>query len=223
MPDWKNPKHYSVALSRARWAWEFMRRNAEYRNDFMQVAQAWKQVPRSGRNYRGPEAVDVDQLARDLGLKWKQLGPIADPANDATPLFFVAGPIEPDGEQVQAFYETIDMSDRSEQLREFATLTFDLSRPLPEQLRRAAILLRKRKATVPSIKPARSSVAQWRFYLRVLDAKQAGAGTDEIIAAISAYKALGTTAESKYAAQDRVSDHLKRARQLLKNPLSLLL
>ena len=83
-------------------------------------------------------------------------------------------------------------------------------------------MLAIRRKGISVVHPARSSAHQWRLYLRVLDAKEAGAKTRDIIAEIKAYRTLGTSADTGYAALDRVSDHLKRARQLLDNPLSIL-
>lgn len=37
--DWRNPAHYEYtrALSRAEWAWEFLRRNGDYARDWARV------------------------------------------------------------------------------------------------------------------------------------------------------------------------------------------
>lgn len=38
-PDWRSPSnyHYLEKLDRAEWAWEFLRRNREYRKDFVRI------------------------------------------------------------------------------------------------------------------------------------------------------------------------------------------
>jgi hypothetical protein len=38
-PDWRSPSnyHYLEKLDRAGWAWEFLRRNQEYRKDFVRI------------------------------------------------------------------------------------------------------------------------------------------------------------------------------------------
>jgi hypothetical protein len=222
MPNWKDPKAYPEDLDRAGWVWEFMRRNGAYRADYAKAAAAWKEVPRSGGLYTSGRAYEVDRLARGLGAKWGQLDPIANPDQDEVPRFFLSGPIEPDSEQVQTFYCEHEESGLVLQRPEFATLTFDLRRPLRPQLRRAESMLAIRRKGISVIRPARSSAREWRLYLRVLDAKEAGAKTHQIITEIKAYRILGTSAETKYAAHDRVSDHLKRARQLRDNPLSIM-
>lgn len=221
MPDWKDPEAYEKTLTRAGWAWEFMRRNAAYRQDFFQVATAWKNAPREGPFYVGDAAFEAERLGRELGAKWGQLGSIADPASDAVPTFFLAGPIEPDGEQVDAFYREGVGSGPALQVQEFATLTFDLRRPLRPQLARAGSMLRKRKKGVAALKSVRSSASQWKTYLQLLDAKESGAKTPEIVLKIDPYRGLGK--KDKHAASDRVFDHCKRALQLRENPLTLLL
>ena len=218
MPNWKDPKAYEKKRDRTGWAWEFMRRNAKYRDDFAKAAKAWKAIPRKKFMYVGPGAIEAERLSRELGAKWGQLGAIADPSCDAVPKFTLSGPTQPDGQQVDDFYYEPDQSGHFIQKPEFATLTFDLRRPLRPQLKRAGSLLQAREKRVKSIKPARSSETTWGLYLRVLDAKEAGVKTSEIIAAIKAYKII-----DYYAALDRVSDHLKRARQLRDNPLALIL
>ncbi len=222
MPNWKDPKAYPKDLDRAGWAWEFMRRNQTYRTDYARVAASWEKVPRIGRLHFSGKAYDVDRLARDLGAKWGQLDPIANPDQDGVPRFFLAGPIEPDSEQVQTFYCEHEESGLVLQRPEFATLTFDLRRPLPPQLRRAESLLVIRRKGISVVRPARSSEKQWLLYLRVLDAKEAGAKTSQIIDAIYAYRKLREAINRKYAAQDTVADHLKRAQQLRDDPLSLI-
>jgi hypothetical protein len=222
MPNWKDPKAYKKKLDRAGWAWEFMRRNPIYRADHAKAADAWAQVPRQGQFFMGGGAYKAEQFARELGAKWGQLDPIANPDRDEVPRFLLAGPIEPDGEQVAGFYLLEEQSDTPQQQLEFATLTFDLRRPLNPQLSRARLLLRERKKSVATVRPVRSSESQWPLYLRVLDAKEAGAKTSEIIAAIYAYRKLREEINKIYAAQDRVADHWKRARQLRDDPLSLI-
>jgi len=223
MPDWKDPKAYEKNFDRAGWTWEFMRRNAIYREDFAQFAKALKAAPRKGHLFLDGKAAEADQLGRELGAKWGQIALIANPTYDAVPPFFLVGPFEPDGEQVNSFYYEPNESELFNQKLEFATLTFDLRRPLRPQLKRARCLLQERKKGVTSIKPTRSSEKEWGLYLRVLDAKEAGAKTSEIIGTIEAYKDLDNSIDSKYAASDRVSDHHKRAQALRDDPLSLIL
>jgi hypothetical protein len=218
MPNWKDPKAYDRKFDRAGWAWEFMRRSPKYRADYELVAQAWKAVPRKGHLFRGMKASHVEATAWQLGAKWGLLGPIVDPSCDRAPSFILHGPIQPDGEQVLSFYCGSDDTDMLVQRPEFATLTFDLRRPLRPQIGRAETVLRRRKKGVKSIRPVRSSEKQWPLYLRVLDAKDARAKTSEIIKSIKAYSIL-----EHYAALDRVSDHLKAARKLRDNPLALIL
>lgn len=85
MPNWKDPEAYKKTLSRAGWAWEFMRRNTAYRQDFLQVLQIWKSAPREGHFYVGDAAFGAERLGRQLGAKCGQLYSIADPASGRQP------------------------------------------------------------------------------------------------------------------------------------------
>lgn len=44
MPDWRNPDDYTytAALSAGHWAWEFLRRNTEYRHDWQAFITRWR-------------------------------------------------------------------------------------------------------------------------------------------------------------------------------------
>jgi len=225
MPDWKSDAEYAFAkkLSRAGWAWEFMRRNPRYRADYGRIANARAHLPRAGHFFKGGKAFEIDRLARASGAHWGQLEAIADPANDRVPAFFLHAPVQPNGEQVDAFFCDPDSSGQFEQKPEFATLVFDVRRPLRQQIQRARVLLQCRQEAQPLIKPVRSAPIQWQLYLRVLDAKEAGASSGQVIVTIKAYKHLGNKADASYAAQDRISDHYKMARSLRDNPLRLFL
>jgi len=219
MPQWKCDADYEFTkkLDRAGWAWEFMRRNDKYRSDYAGFVSARKKLRRVGPHVRDPAAWDIDARGFQLGADWGQLGSIADPARDEVPRFFVLGPLEPDGEQLEAFFKNADERSIGVQKEEFATLVFDVRRPLSEQLRRAKSMLRRRRKSVTSIKPVRAADRMWLLYLRVLDAREAGAPSKQITALLKQYQHL-----DKIAKPDRTWDHFARARWLRENPLSLI-
>lgn len=224
VPNWKKSADYAFTtkLDRRGWAWEFMRRSPEYRADFAKVAKAWKAVPREGHLFKGAKAFDVERLERQLAARWGQGGPFADPSSDRVPPFLRLFPIQPDGEQIDSFYYEPDESGLYVQRPDYATLTFDLRKPLPQQLRRAGSMLKKRQINVVITKPPNKGADLWPLYLRVLDADEAGATTAQVIAAIYEYKQLPNSAADGYQADDRVFDHRKRAMSLRADPLTLI-
>ena len=44
MPDWRKAQDYSFceSLTREQWAWEFLRRNPEYRQDYAWFISTWQ-------------------------------------------------------------------------------------------------------------------------------------------------------------------------------------
>jgi len=220
MNDWAALANYKKKRTRAGWAWEFMRRNPKYRADFQKLSQKWAAIPKKGFLYVGGGPVHAEQFGRVLGAKWGQAGAIADPKQDSAPKFMQFGPIIPDGESVDVFFEDVE-GNAIPQREEFATLVFDVRRPIGPQLRRAKTYLKVRAADIKEqkIKPIRSSETWWPAYLLVLDAKAANASNAEIAAQIPVIKVL----KDKYEASKRVSEYYKRAKQLRDNPLGILL
>ena len=230
MAHWKNPTDYEFpdGSTPARWAWEFMRRNPDYRADYAEAAKKLAQCPGNwlhGHGHKGKPAIrmmEALELSRERGFAWGQRDEIADPAQDSVPPFLTVFPIAPNAEQVDLFFYRPMEHAPYVQKPEYATLTFDVRRPLPAQLKRAMELLNSRKKQVDPIKVPHKGSQQWPTYLRLLDADEAGVSTAEIIQAIEAYKCLSNEAADGYTASDRVSDHRKRARELLADPLSLI-
>jgi hypothetical protein len=169
----------------------------------------------------GSDQAGVERLGRQLGEKWGQFGSIADPDSDRVPQFVSPGPILASEDWYASLYYARD-ADTALQNSAFVTMTFNLRRPLRPQLRTAKSVLTERRTHFPVARPSRASIRLCGLYLRVLDAKRAGASTKAIIKAIGAYRQLDNTAASGYAATDRVSDHYKYARELMANPLQLL-
>jgi hypothetical protein len=231
MPNWKNRTEYEFddRLDRARWAWEFMRRNSEYRADYAESKAAWKAIPRDGHShiYRGESAeraLAADELSRKLGAKWGQRGPIWDPSSDQVPPWFGAFPIEPDADEVDSYYRESEPGGLLEQVPEFVTLTFDARMPIPPQLERAGAIIEARQLQVGTESTVNKGLYIWPTYLRLLDALEAGASTPDIINGIETYLELKDTGKdgARYPANDRISDHKKSALGLRANPLALL-
>lgn len=228
MPDWTNAADYDFTekLDRAGWAWEFMRRNDKYQRDYARVERKRARIAGTGHLLSGrhaSESAEIDGLGHRLGAKWGQSGSIANPAVDQTPAFLLEFPVEPDGEQVEDFYKEPAPGAPLKQQPEFATLTFDVRRPLGPQIKRARGLLNARRKQVKASKAVTRGVKQWPVYLRLLDADAVDATTRQIIRKIEAYRDLGKGIDGNYQASDRVSDHRKRASVLVADPLSVIL
>src|SRR5687768_3496712 len=133
MPDWTDQTYYKKKRTRFEWTWEFMRRSPKYRKDYEYFEKLRKPL-QQGVLYKGEGAavVQVDEVGRRLGADWGQRNYIADPARDRPPTFVHAGPVEPADDELGAYYDEDGVQEEN-----FATLTFDLRRPLEPQLERA--------------------------------------------------------------------------------------
>jgi hypothetical protein len=224
MADWKNPSDYKFTdkAQRRRWVWEFMRRNPQYRKDYAKSRRAWKRVPRNGYFFRTGVKLDTaERLSHLLGAKWWQLGEIADPARDKIPAQLVAFPIRLHYSDIDTFYIEAGESGSVLQVPGYVTMTFDVSRPISPQLTRAGVILEKYAAKVEKEHSVNKGRGQWPLYLRVLDALEAGASRHEIINEIVYYKKMKKPVDGKYRASTHLSNHIKSAKVLLANPVSL--
>ncbi len=206
MPDTRNtafdnasPDYASLDIGQ--WAWEFLRRNAEYQTDyheFISTWQAleadygappqrdfprWKADPRATRPAWNPqqttgaacvaEAEERQMIECWMGAKW---GFYQFPQNPQTPAWALETPIQwrpAPGLRM----------DRAPASGTELALTFDLSYPLPAQLEAAKQKLvsqlaglRRQGQTLPH--SASNQAARWLKYLHALDA-QAGPGLAE--------------------------------------------
>lgn len=206
MKDWKQAGEYAFTmnLTREQWAWEFLRRNPGYQEDyqwFITTWQAleqaygkpphrdfgrWKNDPRASRSTseivpRDPGHVCAsdgeDALIECwMGQKWGFYKFPIDPKNDH--------PVP--GEELlwrvpEPDYHVLDESEIAACLDndEKVAMGFDLTLPLGEQVDHArrllAILQRQlRKSRPEKMKNVTNLTKQWRIYLRILDALSQG-------------------------------------------------
>jgi hypothetical protein len=204
MPDWRNPDLYSytASLTTLGWAWEFLRRNNDYRaafDDFLALAKA---------RFEEPERPDLIEMEKALRSQLGEFGLLSfhfpddpipnplwsdftlfsypDPDRDATmvaPLWLGAlgfgatpstsGQVHPPGTWV-GFPHSIE-------------LTFSFTKPLDTQLEMAHRFLKEcerkvRKLTElrPEIPTIRFSAERFALYLRLLDAHAAGESIGEM-------------------------------------------
>lgn len=228
MADWKNAIDYEFddADRRERWVWEFMRRNAAYRSDFASVHALTKKQLDMYRGEAGEGVRPIITPAKSLGWKWQMDGAIQDPADDAVPAFRLSAPEAPLLNGLDRYYEIPDDCGQARPLPEFSVLVFRLDQDLDTQLSAASQLLRvlqKRTGDRPKRKNLRP--LEFPTYLRVLDAREVKATTKEIVANIAAYKSVAkkTDAAWGYEAQKRINNDMQKAKDLVTNPLSILL
>ncbi|MBU2478761.1 MAG: hypothetical protein KKA36_06690 [Gammaproteobacteria bacterium] len=213
MLDWRQAPNYSYTntLNAAQWAWEFLRRNAEYQSDYRQFMQtwlaleadygapperdfqAWKADPRAYLKVAGDCAADDCSVDQDkvliecaLGAKWGFYQFPRDPALSA--LEFESPPAWREIQQEARLISAADLDYLGGDPHRVA-LGFDLDMPLKEQLERARLYLGRAYAGARRDKSFRPrSVAQyraqWCLYLRILDAEAVGAHADDYIAVL---------------------------------------
>lgn len=206
LPDCRD-KHAYPALSSTlvRWAWEFLRRNADYQ-------KAWAEM--IAPYYSADLGYDPD-LPRAAG--------IPDPLSAMRDKFGVAflPPDPADSRTVPVFehnliYENHPGAVSGSLARDQVAVVFNLAWPLEPQIARAERSIRERRerlvargeitATAP-----RNHKALWQDYLRLLDGEAAGLQTARLAAII--YPKTENL-DPDYAGSRAVTNGLKAARKL---------
>jgi hypothetical protein len=216
MRDWRNTNAYAFTalLTREQWAWEFLRRNRDYRRAWTDFSATWRDLEAAygsppNRNFpawrldprawvpacmcpEGECRVDQDKVLIEcaLGARFGFHKFPPDPADDdpvgAGRLSWREAPIDPIRELGE------------EDLAAFGSipaqvaLGFDLSRPLRGQLEQAKrhlqwvqrLRVRDGSVTLVSVAAMRP---QWTCALRLLDAEEAGADQGLIASICPAY------------------------------------
>lgn len=203
MLDWKKDSdyQYTQSLKREQWAWEFLRRNPEYQTDYQWFIshwkalekkygkvpdldyQAWKQDPLAYKivdiasEQDGNCAVSDDKLLIEcwMGYKWGFFKFPVEPALNALQIETSWRPLIPEDEPEEAHQNDVTSSDndKSELLK---TVTFDLSKPLKEQLERIkkqVIIAQRRLKAQGRLFPytIAGKASLWIQCLRLLDAQ----------------------------------------------------
>ncbi|MGA8709216.1 MAG: DUF6499 domain-containing protein [Steroidobacteraceae bacterium] len=237
MPDWQNPSDYSFTakLNDSGWAWEFLRRNAQYRKDYEKVTTklAVKASAVSHLTYGltldSPEA----DIRWDLGLHWWIFGPIRDPSCDAHPRFLTGFPLQPDSIEIGTYFSrrpdhagleeaTTPHEIPRVQRSEFATLLFDLRKPWGAQGRRAQMIFTTRQTALSAVMkktPPHKGSHNWPTYLRVIDAREAKQTSVQIAKVLLADK-FGNKSGSDPA--KKIEKYWEQAKRLRADPLSIL-
>jgi Uncharacterized conserved protein (DUF2285)/Family of unknown function (DUF6499) len=223
-PDWTNLKCYSTALSPQGWAWEFLRRNKHYRDDWKRWSRFVKRWGTDEDAYnRCPftEGWECDPPAKKGETHEKYRERVSDAAAQMWPLAYLIrtrwgllfDPIDPD--RVADASTKFILETPTERIRVWGGWNFkridqplaptemamiiDMALPLTPQMAQLRRHLRERQCDLVDegkfkarIDAPRYSSAHLRTYLRILDARSAGAKPAEIIKTLYAreYKAF---------------------------------
>jgi hypothetical protein len=217
MPDWRNPADYAFTeqLQPAQWAWEFLRRNPDYRRDFNWFSRTWAALEadygrpperdfarwkRDPRAYRGAAAECSDEAGACASEDGEQLLIECWMGNTWG---FYKFPLHPDydmprpGEEL-VWREAPDTTllvgaDNDEYLGQVPwklALGFDLSRTLKDQFeeaKRFLVVMQRRLRQQGELEPATIAGCRgrWTLCLRALDGESQGIREDDLAIALT--------------------------------------
>lgn len=170
MPDWRDPAQYPRDRSMLQWAWEFLRRNPEYRAGWCEHIKpsydpAWQ--PNVGTNVGPAHGVPADKqavLVHRFGLETFP----PSPDDDRPPLFIRT-----------ALRYTTEREARMLLYPGQIAVIFDLTRPVERQMAAWKKLFTELKKRAGH-REHRNRTKLFASYLRVLDGVTAGATHTEI-------------------------------------------
>ena len=237
MFNWKDSNQYkhlkSGDVPRETWCWEFMRRNEEYQSNYDEAQTSNKRIyepPKENNETDNHwrtrvELTDAEPLKLSMGVyyarKWKLVGSLQNPKDAEPPAYLSLFPKIPNWEELDKYYHSLSVDSPVTHVPGFATVIFDLGIPIDGQLSTAKKLIEKHKVSEKK-KANKYVVSEWPLYLKVFDAKKAGAENNEIISILSEYKNLDNSAENGYQVSKKISVHYKAAKKLISSPLAIL-
>jgi hypothetical protein len=189
-PDWKKkseyPHHKKATVEQ--WAWEFLRRNIEYQDDYKKFKKNPEKFPSTNFFHSIPRELDKKLAKTDLAYKWGILKMVDPSQSDASNVTFREGSFviynhgwtdNPDATHTEKWDMEIEG-----RLGEVCAM-FDLTRQIDLQIRMAEKQLRVlqgelQKRSKTKTLDVRSKKEDYRDYLRVLDGVEAGAVRKEI-------------------------------------------
>ncbi len=207
--DWQDAGGYEFEppLTRAEWAWQFLRRNPEYRADYAWFIATWRALE---ADYGAPPRRDFFRWRQDERA-WRAESEIAGCGAETCPgeneqvliecwmgakWGFAKFPIDPEvvrpapGLELDWRAPSLEVTEvlpgeESSCPPETMALVFDLALPLAPQLDLARIRLVARQRTLEKTGrlPARSlraASASWTRWLRLLDGAAVGASVQEL-------------------------------------------
>ncbi len=226
-PDWRKVGDYEFTseLDRAGWAWEFLRRNSEYRAEYKSMMeQRSDRLKKTKFLHEKKDLVQEGPLTftknEELGHRWGMERAV-DPDGEEVPRFRPVYPIRLDWDEVRGFYECSEPEAPITVVEPYSILVFDLDSDIDAQLKIARESLFRQSGNSESKALRRRKRLEWTTYLRLLDAGPK-TKTPDIIKCIKTYQKYSNDVFDNYAATDKVSDHKKSAQALCDDPLSIL-
>ena len=234
MPDWRKQEDYSFTegLSNYRWAWEFLRRNPDYKKDWEQALRLYlKFCADHGKQAAGERlcygeqvepsdhrfSIGDSRLRPEMLEKWGTVGFVNPEQDNPERLCFkpkARYPFSHRGPTVEAEAEGVDLRLRLEAYQ--VAIVYDVRFPLEDQVKNSRLHLRQHlsyftKALGGKVfpRPHRMPV-EWRRYLRLLDGREAGATYKQLAETI-----LGTQAKNADPFKT-IDDLLQQAKEMLK-------
>lgn len=213
--DWREAADYvfDPPLSRAEWAWQFLRRNPDYQADYAGFIATWRALE---ADYGAPPNRDYFKWKQDPRA-WRAEAELADCGAEVCPGQNEQVPIEcwmgarwglrkfppdpawarPVVEEELAWREvpvSVPILDRGldawlQQYPARIALGFDLAAPLAEQLEQARLTLlaeRRARERTGALRGRRlaEAAATWTVWLRLLDGVAAGVAPEQVGAAL---------------------------------------
>lgn len=196
LKDWKNEEEYKYldkyTAESELWAWEFLRRNAEYRKDWNTAFVIWGKNNKSdapnywaqlfgsscsSENYR-PETILFNDARNKWGLLFNE---IIDPDVDKPlveypySLFYTYG----------YYYEKDDLDNLPDLKSTEVLAVFDMAKPIQQQLEYFKAILEDYQNDLIAYSTLRipyviNKPIYWKDQLRIFDAKAAGSTDKEI-------------------------------------------
>lgn len=194
LPDWTDETQYPNHSELQSWAWEFLRRNVDYQNDWTLAKNHWEMWvfnddPTDLRESGTFRANDTrsEPIYVHLARKWGLQISIVDPAINGKSGYPIAFELTPGPQEFPYFEVSRDQvaSPVSPKSWKEVGFIFDLELPLDPQLKFAKWQLRSHRTSLVragKIKPisSRPHLQLFRKYLRCIDAKRVGATEMEI-------------------------------------------
>lgn len=206
-PDWEDASQYPKnfdELTYTQWAWEFLRRNKAYKDDYIVIQKISDVAERQRQS---------NQVARQYDLAVGMLNPS------------LGVPGELSTENIFVHYPRFSIHETDKFSRFKVDITFDISLPIDVQLREAKEMLNMRIEEESKSKPrlfskhpplvkkrGRVSYQNLVYYLRVLDAVDSCAIKSKIAKVL--FPTLKNDSTHKYQGNVRVKNHQKAAEKL---------
>ncbi|HVF59552.1 MAG TPA: DUF6499 domain-containing protein [Thermoanaerobaculia bacterium] len=210
MPDWRNAAAYEFRfkIPNLQWAWEFLRRNPDYRDDWARaLARLGDAADMSKRLFWSGEEDPVDAsfcIPSEEQARWHLEHGLLNPATDLPhKLGFVIGWGKLETRGPDESRPPGPGGDR------YPWMVFDAHLPLKPQALAVLGALRWHQEFVVRYRPPRIKHHRklWPLYLRLLDAESEGLGAKDVAEVLSLETPLGVT-------DAKVWEQLSAARRL---------